>query len=49
MDRLYEQEVKRMTNDDDVTSIPADKETVVNNADVKTAKQREDEEDIALL
>ena len=44
MDRLYDQEVKRMTDDDSVTSIPADKETVINNADVKTAKQRQDEE-----
>ena len=44
MDRLYDQEVKRMTDDDSVTSIPADKATVVNNADVKTAKQRQDEE-----
>lgn len=44
MDRLYDQEVKRMTDDDSVTSIPADKDTVINNADVKTAKQRQDEE-----
>ena len=43
-DRLYEQEVKRMTDDDSVTSIPADKDTVINNADVKTAKERQDEE-----
>lgn len=44
MNRLYDQEVKRMTDDDSVTSIPADKDTVINNADVKTAKQRQDEE-----
>ena len=44
MDRLYNQEVQRMTDDDSVTSIPADKDTVINNADVKTAKQRQDEE-----
>ena len=43
MDRLYDQEVQRMTDDDNVTSIPADKDTVINNADVKTAKQRADE------
>ena len=44
MDRLYNQEVQRMTDDESVTSIPADKNTVINNADVKTAKQRQDEE-----
>ena len=44
VDRLYEQEVQRMTADESVTSIPANKETVVNNADVKTAKERQDEE-----
>lgn len=43
IDRLYEQEVKRMTDDDDISTIPADKDTVVNNAVVQTAKQREDE------
>ena len=40
-DRLYEQEVKRMT--ESVTSIPANKDTIINDADVKTAKQRADE------
>jgi len=44
MNRLYDQEVKRMTDDENVTSIPADKDTVINDADVKTAKQRQDEE-----
>ena len=44
IDRLYDAEVKRMTDDDTVTTIPADKNTVVNNAVVKTAKQRQDEE-----
>jgi len=46
-DRLYDQEVQRMTDDESVTSIPADKDTVINNANVKTAKQRQDEEGIA--
>jgi len=46
-DRLYDQEVKRMTADEGVTSIPADKDTVINNANVKTAKQRQDEEGTA--
>ena len=44
INRLYDAEVKRMTDDDTVSTIPADKNTVVNNANVKTAKQREDEE-----
>jgi hypothetical protein len=39
-DRLYDEEVKRMTNDDSVTSIPADKDTVINNANVQTAAER---------
>ena len=43
-DRLYEQEVQLMTDDESITSIPANKDTVINNADVKTAKQRQDEE-----
>ena len=44
IDRLYEEEVKRMTEDDDVSTIPADKNTVVNNAVVQTAKERQDAE-----
>ena len=43
VDRLYNIEVARMTDDESVTSIPADKDTVINNANVKTAKQRRDE------
>tara|TARA_R100000458_G_scaffold22104_1_gene19827 strand:+ start:1128 stop:1397 length:270 start_codon:yes stop_codon:yes gene_type:complete len=43
INRLYDAEVKRMTDDDTVSTIPADKNTVVNNANVKTAKQVEDE------
>ncbi len=43
IDRLYDAEIQRMTDDDTVTTIPADKNTVVNNANIKTAKQREDE------
>ena len=39
-----EEEVKRMTEDDDVSTIPADKNTVVNNAVVQTAKERRDAE-----
>ena len=44
VDRLYDMEVARMTADDAVSTNPADKNTVVNNAVVKTAKQRQDEE-----
>ena len=39
-DRLYDQEIKRMTADESVTSIPANKDTVINNANVQTAAQR---------
>ena len=42
-DRLYDIEVQRMTNDDSVSTIPADKDTVVNDASVQTAKQRSEE------
>ena len=43
MDDIYNSEVARMTADPDTTSIPADKEAVVNAANVKTAKQMSDE------
>ena len=42
-DRLHAEEVKRMTDDESITSIPADKDKVVNDANVKTATQRADE------
>ena len=45
IDQLYEAEVTRMTADPDVTSIPADKTTVVMNADIKSSKERTDEAD----
>ena len=45
IDQLYDAEVQRMTADPDVTSIPADKNTVVMNADIKSSKERTDEAD----
>jgi hypothetical protein len=44
MDEIYNSEVSRMTADPDITEIPADKEAVVLAADVKTVKQRDEEE-----
>jgi len=40
IDEIYKDEVERMTNDPEVTSIPADKEAVVLSADVKSAAER---------
>ena len=45
IDQLYDAEVQRMTADPDVTSIPADKNTVVMNADIKSSKERTDDAD----
>ena len=44
MDDIYNIEVARMTADPSITSIPADKNQVVLDADIKTAKQKTDEE-----
>jgi hypothetical protein len=38
---IYEAEVARMNADPNVTTIPADKETVVLSADVQTAAERQ--------
>jgi hypothetical protein len=40
MDEIYDTEVARMTDDPEITSIPADKEAVVLAADIKSAVQR---------
>lgn len=48
MDEIYNAEVARMTADPSVTSIPADKEAVVNAANIKTAKQTSDESQASL-
>ena len=42
IDEIYNKEVERMTNDDSIDSIPANKEQVVLDADIQTAKQAED-------
>jgi hypothetical protein len=38
IDQIYDEEVIRMTADPDTTSIPADKDTVVLNADIVAMK-----------
>ena len=43
IDKIYDEEVERMNADDSVTSIPADKNKVVLDADIKTAKEFHDE------
>ena len=40
IDEIYNMEVARMTADPDITSIPADKDQVVLNADIKSAAVR---------
>ena len=42
-ERLHALEIERMTDDESITSIPADKDKVINDANAKTAKQRADE------
>ena len=45
MEEIYSAEVQRMTNDPEITSIPADKEVVILAADIKSAAQRQAEAD----
>ena len=45
---LYDSEVARMTADPDIANIPADKNQVVLDADIKSAKEREAERDADL-
>ena len=47
IDEIYTAEVARMTADPDITSIPADKDTVVLAADIKSAATRQAESDAA--
>jgi hypothetical protein len=42
IDEIYKAEVERMTNDPNVTAIPADKNAVVLAAEIKTAKELSD-------
>ena len=48
MDEIYDTEVKRMTADPEITSIPADKEAVVLAADIKSAAQRNAEAELQM-
>ena len=48
VDQIYTEEVERMTADPDITSIPANKEQVVLDADVMSAADRH-AQDIAQL
>ena len=43
IDQIYDQEVQRMQEDPDIDSIPTDKSQVVLDADIKSAKQRQEE------
>ena len=48
IDEIYNMEVARMTADPNITSIPADKDTVVLAADIQSAAERDAaEEDIS--
>ncbi len=49
IDEIYNSEVARMTADPDITNIPADKDQVVLDADIKSAATREAEADAADL
>ena len=46
IDEIYNSEVARMTADPDITSIPADKDQVVLDADIKSAAERQAEEEL---
>jgi len=46
IDEIYNKEVERMTADPSIGSIPADKDQVVLDADIKTAKQIGDEAEL---
>jgi hypothetical protein len=48
MDEIYDAEVKRMTADPEITAIPADKEAVVLDADIKSAAQRNAEAELLM-
>jgi hypothetical protein len=42
IDEIYKAEVERMTNDPNITAIPADKNAVVLAAEIKSAKEQSD-------
>ena len=43
-DQIYDEEVVRMTDDPDISTIPANKDQVVLDADIESAKDRTDKE-----
>ena len=47
IDEIYNLEVARMTADPDIDTIPADKNQVVLDADIETAKEKTDRENAA--
>jgi hypothetical protein len=49
MEEIFKKEVERMIADPSITEIPADRETVVLAADVKSAKEAHDEAMAALV
>ena len=49
IDEIYNEEVARMTADPDITNIPANKNTVVLAADIKSAATRQAEADAAQI
>jgi len=48
MDEIYQAEIARMTADSNITSIPADKDVVILAADIKSAAQRQAEEEVKI-
>ena len=46
MDEIFQMEVQRMLSDPNTTEIPADRETVVLAADIKTAAERQAEAEL---
>lgn len=48
MEEIFTQEVARMVADPTTTSIPADREVVVLAADIKSARERHDEQSTSL-
>ena len=43
IDEIYKKEVARMVDDPSIQNIPADKNTIIENAELKTAKEIQDE------
>ena len=43
MEEIFQNEIKRMLSDPDISEIPADRDLVVLSANIKSAKEREEE------